>query len=151
MNSELNAKIHKMFEVELQDMEARENVKIGDTVTAFTKILISKKVQKTLTTAERQAQKKAADAGNIVEADKTQPFKGVVISRNGIGKNSKITVRKIGADGIGVEKIIPLYSVVLDKLEVIAPGKPRRSKLYYLRNRLGKQALRVKESKTVAV
>jgi len=145
MNSELIKKIQKPFETELANMDQRMSVTVGDSVVAYTKILINKKVQKTLTTAEKQAQKKAADSG-VKEADKFQPFKGVVIAKNGVGKLAKITIRKIAPDGVGVEKIIPLFSTVLDRLEIVAKGKPRRSKLYYLRNRLGKQALRVKET-----
>jgi large subunit ribosomal protein L19 len=69
----------------------------------------------------------------------------------GYGNNKKFVVRKIGADNVGVEKIIPLFSPVLEKLEILAKGSPRRAKLYYLRNRVGKSALKVKEKKTVAV
>jgi ATPase subunit of ABC transporter with duplicated ATPase domains len=66
-------------------------------------------------------------------------------------RTKKFVVRKIGADEIGVEKIIPLFSPVLEKLEIVAKGKPRRAKLYYLRDRVGKSALKVKERKAVAV
>lgn len=144
MNSELISKIHTAFAGELADMEARSALRVGDTVIAHTKILVSKKVQKTLTTAEKQAQKKAADTGSK-EVIKTQPFKGVVVAKQGTGKNAKIVVRKMGADNVGVEKIIPLFSPVLENLELLAKGKPRRSKLYYLRDRVGKLALRVKD------
>lgn len=147
-------KVSAQFVKEFPDMEARQSVAVGDTVVAHTKIIVIKKVQKTLTTAEKQAMKKAQDAGKVfdeMENLKSQPFRGVVVAMKGYGNNKKFVVRKIGADGIGVEKIIPLFSPVLEKLEIVAQGKPRRAKLYYLRNRVGKKALRVREKKAVAV
>ncbi|WKZ24028.1 MAG: 50S ribosomal protein L19 [Candidatus Dojkabacteria bacterium] len=154
MNSEVMKKVSAQFVKEFPDMEARQSVAVGDTVVAHTKIIVIKKVQKTLTTAEKQAMKKAQDAGKVfdeMENLKSQPFRGVVVAMKGYGNNKKFVVRKIGADGIGVEKIIPLFSPVLEKLEIVAQGKPRRAKLYYLRNRVGKKALRVREKKAVAV
>lgn len=149
MNSTLISKIHDSFAVDMQTVDVRSQIRVGDTVIANTKILIDKKVQKTLTTAEKQAQKKAADSGKAIEV-KSQPFKGVVVAISGTGNNKKIAVRKIASDNIGVEKIIPLFSPVLESIEIVAKGKPRRSKLYYLRDRMGKLALRVKEDAKVA-
>ena len=57
----------------------------------------------------------------------------------------------MGADDIGVEKIIPMYSPVLEKIEILSKGNPRRAKLYYLRDRVGKSALKVRAKKAVAV
>ncbi len=154
MNSEVMNKVAAQFAKEFPDMEIRKSVNVGDTVVAHTKIIVIKKVQKTLTTAEKQAMKKAQDAGKVFnEMDnlKSQPFRGVVVAMKGYGSNKKFVVRKIGADNIGVEKIIPLYSPVLEKLEILAKGNPRRAKLYYLRTRVGKSALKVREKKTVAV
>ena len=154
MNAEVMNKVQAEFAKELADLEVRKAVRIGDSVVAHTKIIVIKKVQKTLTTAEKQAKKKAADAGktlNAMENLKTQPFRGVVVAIKGYGVNKKFVVRKIGADNIGVEKIIPLFSPVLDRLEILTKGKPRRAKLYYLRNRVGKKALKVKERKLIAV
>jgi len=154
MNADVMKKISAEFTKDLQDLDVRKAVRIGDTVIAHTKIIVIKKVQKTLTTAEKQAKKKAEDAGKVfneMENLKTQPFRGVVIAMKGYSTNKKFVVRKIGADNIGVEKIIPLFSPVLDKLEIVAKGKPRRAKLFYLRDRVGKQALKVKARKSVAV
>lgn len=82
----------------------------------------------------------------IKEGDKTriQYFEGVCISIRGGGVNKSFTVRKIGANNIGVEKIFPLYSDVLASIKVVRLGKVRRAKLFYLRNRSGKAA-RIKE------
>lgn len=82
----------------------------------------------------------------IKEGDKTriQYFEGVCISIRGSGVNKSFTVRKIGANNIGVEKIFPLYSDVLASIKVVRLGKVRRAKLFYLRNRSGKAA-RIKE------
>lgn len=82
----------------------------------------------------------------IVEGDKSrvQPFEGIVISKKGVGASKTFTVRRIGADNVGVERIFPLFSPNIEKIEVISFGKVRRAKLYYLRNRVGKAATKVK-------
>jgi large subunit ribosomal protein L19 len=72
--------------------------------------------------------------------ERIQPYKGIVIARkHGKGINATITVRKISG-GIGVEKIFPIHSPVIEKIEVLAKAKVRRAKLYFLRERSGKSA-----------
>ena len=75
----------------------------------------------------------------IVEGEKerVQVFQGVYISRNNRGVNETITVRRIVANE-GVERIFPLNSPRIAKIEVVRRGDARRAKLYYLRNRVGK-------------
>ena len=75
----------------------------------------------------------------IVEGEKerVQVFQGVYISRNNRGVNETITVRRIVANE-GVERIFPLHSPRIAKIEVVRRGDARRAKLYYLRNRVGK-------------
>jgi large subunit ribosomal protein L19 len=77
------------------------------------------------------------------EKERIQVFQGVVISKRRSGTNATFTVRKVSY-GIGVERIFPLHSPVIDKIEVIARGRVRRSKIYYLRKLRGKAA-RIKE------
>lgn len=71
-----------------------------------------------------------------------QVFKGIVIAIKGSGLSKTFTVRKISA-GIGVEKIFPLNSPNISKIEVVKKGAVRKSKLYYMRKRIGKKALKV--------
>jgi large subunit ribosomal protein L19 len=81
----------------------------------------------------------------IVEGDKEriQVFEGVVIAMRGGGSRASFTVRKVSY-GVGVERVFPLHSPSIDKVEVVSSGKVRRAKLYYLRERRGKAA-RLKE------
>ena len=77
----------------------------------------------------------------VTEGTRTrvQAFEGVCIGRKGGGINESFTVRKISY-GEGVERVFPLYSPVIDSIEVVRRGKVRRAKLYYLRGRRGKSA-----------
>jgi len=83
----------------------------------------------------------------IVEGDKQriQVFQGVCIKRSNNGVSSTFTVRKI-SNGIGVERVFPLYSPNVDAVEVMRVGKVRRAKLYYLRKLQGKAA-RIQEKR----
>ncbi len=85
----------------------------------------------------------------VVEGSKEriQVFKGVVISRRGGGTRETFSVRKISG-GIGVERVFPLHSPSIDKIEVVRLGKVRRAKLYYLRGLRGKAA-RIEERRRV--
>jgi large subunit ribosomal protein L19 len=73
------------------------------------------------------------------EKERTQVFEGIIIRLSGKGSRTTFTVRKISY-GVGVERIFPLYSPRIDRVDVVARGKVRRAKLYYLRERSGKRA-----------
>jgi large subunit ribosomal protein L19 len=77
------------------------------------------------------------------EKERVQIFQGVVISKRKGNINATFTVRKVSY-GIGVERIFPLHSPTLDKIEVVTKGRVRRAKIYYLRKLKGKAA-RIKE------
>jgi|SRR5512145_85379 large subunit ribosomal protein L19 len=81
----------------------------------------------------------------VVEGDKErlQPYEGVVIARKGSGSKETFTVRKISF-GVGVERIFPVHSLSIDQIKVVKRGDVRRAKLYYLRDKKGKDA-KVKE------
>jgi large subunit ribosomal protein L19 len=80
------------------------------------------------------------------EKERIQMFAGVVIARRGGGARETFTVRKISG-GIGVERVFPLHSPIIDRIEVERKGAVRRAKLYYLRGRKGKAA-RIDEKQT---
>lgn len=88
---------------------------------------------------------------NIVEGGKSrvQMFEGVLISIQNREENKTFVVRKIATGGIGVEKIFPVALPSIAKIVVKRRGVARRSKLYFLRGRMGKDAVKLKEKKTV--
>ncbi|PIP24982.1 MAG: 50S ribosomal protein L19 [Candidatus Nealsonbacteria bacterium CG23_combo_of_CG06-09_8_20_14_all_36_12] len=109
------------------------DIRPGDTVRVFQKIPAS---------AIASAGKKEK------EKEKAQAFEGLVLARkHGKGISSTITVRRI-ISGIGVERVFPLHSPTLEKIEIIKRGKARRAKLYYLRKVRGKKA-RLKQKEIV--
>jgi len=115
----MNAIIDKIEAEQFKKEVARFNV--GDTVKVHTRV--------------REGDK-----------DRVQIYEGIVIARKGRGIHSKFTVRRISF-GEGVERIFPLHSPRVEKVQVIRQGHVRRAKLYYLRDRKGKAAMTVKERK----
>jgi large subunit ribosomal protein L19 len=109
-----------------------------------------KELTRKLTTAKDIPSFKAGDNINvhykIIEGNKEriQIFRGDVIQKKGTGATQTFTVRKI-SNGIGVERIFPLLSPNIDKIEVNKVGKVRRAKIFYIRDLKGK-ASRIKES-----
>lgn len=81
----------------------------------------------------------------IVEGNKEriQLYEGVVIQRRGVGSTETVTVRKV-SNGIGVERVFPIHSPNVDKIEVTRRGRVRRGRIFYQRERFGKKA-RIKE------
>ncbi len=82
------------------------------------------------------------------QRSRVQPFEGVVISRSKGGMSESFAVRRV-THGVGVERTFPLHSPTVATIEVIRRGRPRRAKLYYLRERIGRRA-RVREREIVA-
>ena len=102
---------------------------VGDTVRVHYKLIEHEKVAGK---AKREVKEETRE--------RTQVFEGIVIAIKGSGVNCMFTVRKIGAGAIGIERIFPLVSPWIKKLQVKKPGAVRRAKLYYLRNKSGKEA-----------
>ena len=88
----------------------------------------------------------------ILEGNKkrVQVFEGILIAVKNAGAGKSFVVRKIGAGNVGVEKIFPANLPSIKKVEVRRKGSVRRSKLYYLRNKIGKSASRIKEKSIFA-
>lgn len=108
-------------------------------------------VQQALNSEKQMPQFKAGDSVTVNykiqegNKERIQPFKGVVIKRQGRGATQSFTVRKM-SDNIGVERTFPLFSPNIDTIEVNKVGRVRRAKLFYLRERQGKAA-RIKEKR----
>lgn len=84
---------------------------------------------------------------NIVEGNRSriQVFQGVVLGRQGDGVRETFTVRKVSFQ-VGVDRVFPVHSPIIDKIEIVSRGDVRRAKLYYLRTRSGKAA-KIKEKR----
>ena len=78
--------------------------------------------------------------------ERIQTFEGNVIARDGGGLRETFTVRKISF-GVGVERIFPVHAPIIASIEVVRRGDVRRAKLYYLRDRVGSRATRIKEKR----
>ena len=72
------------------------------------------------------------------------PFEGVVIAKQGNGTKESFTMRKVSY-GEGIERVFPLYSPAIERIELVRSGKVKRAKLYYLRNKVGKRATKIEE------
>ncbi|PIR42368.1 50S ribosomal protein L19 [candidate division WWE3 bacterium CG_4_9_14_0_2_um_filter_35_11] len=81
------------------------------------------------------------------EKARIQPYEGLVISKKGSGMSRTFTVRRIANGGLGLERIFPEFSPNIESIVVKAAGKVRRAKLYYMRERVGKLAMKVKEKR----
>jgi large subunit ribosomal protein L19 len=107
---------------------------VGDTVRVHYKLI---EKEKTAGKAKREVHETIRE--------RLQAFEGIVIAIKNRGENVMFTVRRVGAGAIGVERIFPLNSPWIKKLEVKRKGDVRRAKLYYLRDKVGKAAQRVDE------
>jgi len=102
-----------------QIKDETENFRIGDTVKVHYRIVEGKN-------------------------ERIQIYEGLIIAMNNSGIRRSVTIRKISY-GVGVERIFPVNSPRVEKIEVVRHGRVRRAKLYYIRDRVGKKATKVKE------
>lgn len=110
-------------------------VHVGDTVRVHYKLIEKEKIAgKTKREVKEETH------------ERTQVFEGILIAIKGSGANTMLTVRRIGAGSVGVERIFPLVSPWIKKMEVKKSGQVRRAKLYYLRGRTGKSATTIHEA-----
>jgi large subunit ribosomal protein L19 len=110
------------FIEDIEDSQKKKNIakfKVGDTVKVYSKIVEGGK-------------------------ERIQGFEGIVIKRGGGSVRENFTVRKI-VQGIGVERVFPLHSPKVDRIELLRSGKVNRAKLTYLRKRIGSRATKVDE------
>ena len=109
-------------------------------------------IEESLITKKEHTNFKAGDTITVYykikegEKERIQFFKGDVIQKKGSGTTETFTIRKI-SNGVGVERIFPINSPSIDKIEVNKEGKVRRARIFYLRNRTGKSA-RIKQKRT---
>jgi len=115
--------------------ETKTDIHVGDTVRVHYKLIEREKVAgKTKREVKEETR------------ERIQIFEGIIIAIKGSGANAMFTVRKIGAAAIGIERIFPLISPWIKKIEVKKHGDVRRAKLYYLRGKLGKSATKIAEA-----
>ena len=108
-------------------------------------------IEESLITKKEHTNFKAGDTITVYykikegEKERIQFFKGDVIQKKGSGTTETFTIRKI-SNGVGVERIFPINSPSIDKIEVNKEGKVRRARIFYMRNRTGKSA-RIKQKR----
>jgi large subunit ribosomal protein L19 len=117
------------------EKEKRVEFKIGDTIRVHYKLIEKEKVAG-----------KTKREVKVETHERTQVFEGIVIALKRSQENQSVTVRKIGLGAIGIERIFPLVSPWIKKIEVKKHGSVRRAKLYYLRSRTGKSAAKINEA-----
>ena len=113
--------MNKLEQIQREQMKTDvADVSVGDTVKVHTRVLEGGK-------------------------ERIQLFAGIVIARKGQGVGQSFTVRKISY-GEGVERVFPVHTPKISKVEVVKRGRVRRARLHYLRDRVGKEAVQVKEA-----
>jgi large subunit ribosomal protein L19 len=117
-----------------QAIHSETTFHVGDTVRVHYRLIEKEKVAGR---AKREVKEEVRE--------RIQVFEGIVISIKGEAKNKTFTVRRIATGGIGVERIFPLFSPWIKKINVKIRGKVRRAKLYYLRGEIGKKAEQLKK------
>lgn len=116
------------------DKQTKVEFHVGDTVRVHYKLIEKEKV----------SGKTKREVHETIR-ERTQPFEGIVLAIKGSGPNTMFTVRRIGTGAVGIERIFPLVSPWIKRIEVKKHGDVRRAKLYYLRGRLGRAATKIDE------
>jgi len=120
-----------------KDAESKKSVtfRVGDTIRVHYKLIEKEKIAG-----------KTKREVKVETHERTQVFEGIVIAIKGSAENQMVTVRKIGVAAVGIERIFPLISPWIKKIDVKKHGDVRRAKLYYLRSRTGKSATKINEA-----
>lgn len=140
-------------EVETTEVETESNAEAENEVEADLaveeEVLANKEVPDIKPGDTVMVHQKITDIKDGKTKERIQVFEGIVLARkHGKGVSATITVRKV-IDGVGVERIFPLHSPFIEKIEIVRSSKVRRAKLYYLREAKGRKArLKTKEEKT---
>ena len=114
------------------EKELKTEIHVGDTVRVHYKLIEKEKISgKTKREVKEETR------------ERIQVFEGIVIAIKGSGANVMFMVRKIGAAAVGIERIFPIISPWIRKIEIKKRGHVRRAKLYYLREKVGKEAIQV--------
>lgn len=141
--TKLQAFIKSEYLASQNNVAPKTDFRVGDVVKVHQMIKEITSTKKALSKTAKKAMEKSGGQKEQI-AERIQVFEGVVISKkHGAEPGATFTVRKIATGGVAVEKIYPLYSPTLKKIEVVSRPKIRRAKLYFLRDRLGKAAKRV--------
>ncbi len=142
-NSKLQEFIKSEYAALKNNPALRAGFHVGDVVKVHQLIKEITTTKKNVSKTAKKALEKSgvADKGPV---ERIQVFEGVIIARNhGNEPGATFTVRKIAAAGVAVEKIYPLYSPTIKKIEIVSRPKLRKAKLYFLRKRVGKAAKRL--------
>ncbi len=117
------------------DKELTADMHVGDTVRVHYKLIEKEKVSgKTKREVKEETR------------ERIQVFEGIVIAIKGSNENAMFTVRKMGAAAVGIERIFPVISPWIRKIEIKKHGAVKRAKLYYLRGKIGRDATRIAEA-----
>lgn len=117
-----------------QAVHGETNFHVGDTIRVHYRLIEKEKVAGK---AKREVKEEVRE--------RIQVFEGIVMQIRGRGNGTSFTVRRIGAANIGIERVFPLISPWIKTIEVKHEGKVRRAKIYYLREKVGKEATSVKD------
>lgn len=117
---------------------------VGDIIKVHQLIKEITTTKKNISKTAKKALEKSGGGTGKGAVERIQVFEGVVIAKNhGMEPGATFTVRKIASGGVAVEKIYPLYSPTIKKIEIVSRPKVRKAKLYFLRERVGKAAKRL--------